>query len=224
MRLPELVEIDIGPAETLEEVEAVRQLRAETYVDHGFLSPGEAATVAHDKYDNHAVYFPAYRGKEIVGGSRLIPNGPEGLFFLENFDLNARGHELVAEVSSELVEVSGMAVPRGAGGRFSISAGLYRAMGQHTLAVLGSRHWVAVVDPALHRILAGFLNIIVLPIGESRELGHRERTPVYVDLVKSMEHLRANHPEEHEFFASGLAIDLRQSAEAPLLGTGTVAT
>ncbi|MCP3857148.1 MAG: hypothetical protein GY698_20850 [Actinomycetia bacterium] len=211
MKLPDLNGIRIGQALTPVRIEEVRRLRAETYVDHGFLSPEEAGSVEHDKYDADALYFGALRGDHLVGGSRLVPRGPRGLFLLENFELNRQGHELVDSVGADLAEVSGLAVARGAGDRFGISAGLYRAMLHFSLTDLGVVHWVAVVDPALHRILARLLNIVVVEIGEPHELGHRHRRPVHIDLLRTIGHLRSHHPAEHAFFMGGLELDLTLS-------------
>lgn len=194
----------------------LRALRANEYEAHGFVTPVEARSLVHDQYDPSSRYFGAYAlDGRLVGGSRLVLPSSAGLFALDEFGISDEGAALLAAVGEDnYVEVSALAVERSFGSPFTVSAGLYRAMVQDSLSELGIRSWIAVIDPALQRILQRLLRVPMTPLGPGREFGNRLRTPVLIDLVDFLDHVRVADPAEFEFFTDGLVIDLRSGVSS----------
>ncbi len=208
-------EIVVAHSTDPEEISEFESFQLRTYVDYGFLSSEESSEAQrnNDRSDR-SDYILAWSEGELIGGLRLTRDGEGGLFALDQSALYPEASEILPDRSS-IVEVSGLSIARGKG-RFAISVALYRGLAQHALTRIGTEHLVAVVDPALLRILTRLLNVPVATIGHSKEVGNRMRAPVYIDLLQALSHLRAVSPEEHRFFIDGMVIDLRETRDRSL--------
>lgn len=215
MRPPELSDVTFRPAADAAERDRGRHLQAAVYRSRGFVTGMEPGAMLVDDYVEVATYFVAITGGgEIIGSARLIPGELVVPPTLNTFHLDPPSREMVRTVGLErIAEVASLATdPTAPYPSFGVSAGLYRAMLHHSLGS-GRRHdvWVAAVEPALLRILHRVLRIPLDVIGDPGPYFGAERTPICIDLVPGMTHVRRHEPEVWDYFQTGMLIDLTRS-------------
>lgn len=218
MRPPELSDVTFRPAADAGERDRGRHLQAAVYRSRGFVTGGEPGDMLVDDYVEVATYFLAITGTgDIIGSARLIPGDAVIPPTLSTFHLDTRSREMIRTVGIERVaEVASLATdPTAPYPSFGVSAGLYRAMLHHSLGS-GRRHevWIAAVEPALLRILHRVLRIPLDVIGDAGPYFGAERTPIRIDLIQGMTHVRRHEPEVWDYFQTGMLIDLT-SMDAP---------
>jgi hypothetical protein len=212
MRPPELSDVTFRPAADAAERDRGRRLQAAVYRSRGFIPDVEWGDMLVDDYVEVATYFAAVTGGgEVIGSARLIPGAAVVPPTLSTFHLNQRSRETISAVGLDRVaEIASLATdPTAPYPSFGVSAGLYRAMLHHSLSS-GRRHdvWVAAVEPALLRILHKVLRIPLDIIGDAGPYFGAERTPIRIDLVPGMTHVRRHEPEVWDYFQTGMLIDL----------------
>ena len=190
-----------------------RRLQGERYVHAGFVDSLDPGGVVDDKWVDVATYFGALdmATGEVVGVSRLIPFGVDGLPLLEAFELSSDGHQIMSEiVPAGLSEVSALAVSpamtRFGSGR--VANALYRAMYQYSVVGVGITHWCASLDVRVKAHLQNIHNFLFHEIGEPMEYLGSLTVPVTLDLLGQARHFAATAPERNQFFLAGLVIDL----------------
>ena len=213
MQPAEIAGLVCRPARTLDEFNELLRLQADVYASRGMVDDAMCDELR-DRWVDQSIYFGAFLDDKPVGVARLIPYSQD-FHCWDIFEVHAAWGERFEGMNLErcAYEVSALSVPRDApGGRHAISAALYRAMFQFSLAE-ARFIWFAGISPVLGRILNRRLGIPLDVIGPGIDYMGSRRMPIIIDLIEFLQRARVESPDEWAYFTNGLEIDLTDQAE-----------
>jgi len=135
------------------------RLRYQVYcVERGFLNAGDYPDrLERDEFDRFSLHIGVLNDERgLIATSRLVKVSMAGLPLFRHCDIFSNEHELYRE-ENRIAEISRLCMSRElrdrqAGGSF-IALSLYRATYQASKRV-GLTHWLAAMEPSLHRLLS----------------------------------------------------------------------
>lgn len=163
--------------------EAVYRLRYETVINRGWAQPGDMPDgMEHDQYDERAIHIVVWDGHELVATSRLVlPGGDLALPTEEAFHIRIEPHGQVVDMGRQIV------------------APEYGSIKHRVFAALLAKTWLEIrandyslvcgdFSPAMTRLYR-MMGFDVKVLGQAQSFWGEDRTPIMVDVAKSMQAL-----------------------------------
>jgi hypothetical protein len=186
------------------------RLQARRYLQMGYIESTPPCGYMTDAWTDIATHFGARADDgHLIGIARLIPYTEDlGLPSLDDFDLSPAGLDWIQDVDpSQVSEISALAVEPREDIDMSISRGLYRAMGQYTVAN-GARYWSAALAVRVGRLLCRVLDVRFSALGDPVFYRGAMTEPVIIDLINQVSVWRRCQPALADYFLEGIEIDL----------------
>ncbi|MEQ8839979.1 MAG: hypothetical protein RIB98_03285 [Acidimicrobiales bacterium] len=204
--------LDVRPVTNEREMDAVRRLHAECYVDAGYITDADLDYRGYfeDGWVPFSDYFAAHdttANDEIVGTCRIIRPSVRGFPAFHETETSDEALETFAHLDpTRCVEVSALATPRVGAQNMAISAALYGLVWQESVRT-NRAYMLAVMDNRLLRIMRRWFEFPFEPLGETTDYLGSPSTPVSMYLPRTIELLTTSNPEALRFFSGEIPFD-----------------